>query len=44
MQLFDDGFADRFPAANLARLLNARLAQATLSKSDWIALGSIAKA
>src|SRR6201996_3921907 len=39
-----DGFADRFPAANLARLLNARLAQATLSKSDWIALGSIAKA
>lgn len=39
-----DGFADRFPAANLAKLLKARLAQPTLSKADWIALGSIAKA
>ncbi len=36
-----DGFADRFPAANLAKLLKARLAQPTLSKADWIALGSI---
>jgi DUF309 family protein family protein len=35
------GFADRFPAARLARLLNARLAQAMLSKSDWIAFGSL---
>jgi hypothetical protein len=39
-----DGFADRFPAANLAKLLKARLGQATLSKADWIALGSITKA
>jgi Domain of unknown function (DUF309) len=38
-----DGFADRFPAVNLARLLKARLAQTTLSKADWIALGSIAR-
>ena len=37
-----DGFADRFPAAQLARLLKARLAQASLSKADWIALGSLA--
>jgi len=36
-----DGFADRFPAAQLAKLLKARLAQATLSKSDWIAFGSL---
>ena len=35
-----DGFADRFPAAQLARLLKIRLTQASLSKSDWIALGS----
>jgi hypothetical protein len=38
-----DGFADRFPAAHLATLLEARLAQATLSKTDWIKIGSIAK-
>jgi hypothetical protein len=37
-----DGFADRFPAAQLARLLKARLSQASLSKADWIALGSLA--
>jgi hypothetical protein len=36
-----DGFADRFPKASLAKLLKTRLAQPTLSKSDWIALGSI---
>jgi Domain of unknown function (DUF309) len=36
-----NGFAERFPAAQLAELLKARLAQATLSKSDWIAFGSI---
>jgi hypothetical protein len=36
-----DGFADRFPAAQLAELLKARLSQASLSKSDWIALGSM---
>jgi hypothetical protein len=37
-----DGFADRLPAVRLARLLEARLAQLTLSKADWIALGSLA--
>jgi hypothetical protein len=37
-----DGFVKRFPAANLARLLKARLAQPSLSKTDWIALGSLA--
>src|SRR5579864_7426274 len=36
-----DGFADRFPAATLARLLAAKLALAFLSKADWIAIGSI---
>jgi hypothetical protein len=36
-----DGFADRFPAAALATLLKAKLAQAALSKADWIAIGSI---
>lgn len=36
-----DGFADRFPKASLAKLLKARLAQPTLSKADWIALGAI---
>jgi hypothetical protein len=36
-----DGFADRFPAAGLAKRLKTRLAQPTLSKADWIALGSI---
>jgi Domain of unknown function (DUF309) len=37
------GFADRFPAAHRARLLEARLAQPALSKTDWIAIGSIGK-
>jgi DUF309 family protein family protein len=36
-----DGFADRFPAAALATLLEAKLALASLSKADWIAIGSI---
>jgi hypothetical protein len=35
------GFVDRFPAAHLARLLKARLAQPSLSKSDWIAFGPL---
>ena len=38
-----DGFVERFPVAHLAALLEARLAQATLSKTDWIAIGSIDK-
>jgi hypothetical protein len=37
-----DGFADRFPAANLTKLLRARLAEPSLSKADWIALKSLA--
>jgi hypothetical protein len=36
-----DGFADRFPAAQLAKLLKTRLSQAQLAKSDWIAFGSL---
>ncbi|MGB6240260.1 MAG: DUF309 domain-containing protein, partial [Bradyrhizobium sp.] len=36
-----DGFADRFQAASLVKLLKTRLAQPALSKADWIALGSI---
>lgn len=36
-----DGFANRFPAANLARLLEARLAHPSLSKADWIAFGQL---
>jgi Domain of unknown function (DUF309) len=38
-----DGFADRFPAADLAGLLEARLAQPTLAKADWISIGSVGK-
>jgi len=36
-----DGFADRFPAKALGKLLEARLTQGQMSKSDWIAIGSI---
>ena len=36
-----DGFADRFPASALAKLLKARLALTSPSKADWIAIGSI---
>ena len=38
-----DGFADRFPAAHLGSLLEGRLAQPTLAKTDWIKIGSIGK-
>ncbi len=38
--LAGDGLINRFPAANLAGRLKARLAQPSLSKADWIALGS----
>jgi Domain of unknown function (DUF309) len=31
-----DGFADGFPTAALAALLNAKLAQPSLSKADWV--------
>jgi Domain of unknown function (DUF309) len=37
-----DGFADRFPADQLAKLLEARLAQPELSTTDWIKIGPIA--
>jgi hypothetical protein len=37
------GFADRFPTAALASLLTARLAQTSLSKADWIALGAVGR-
>ena len=37
-----DGFANRFPAVNLAKLLRARLVQPSLSEADWIAFGSLA--
>jgi hypothetical protein len=36
-----DGFADRFPAAQLGRLLETRLSQPTLANTDWIAIGRI---
>ena len=36
-----DGFADRFPATRLAAVLEARLIQSRLSKTDWIALSSL---
>ncbi|THD55681.1 MAG: DUF309 domain-containing protein [Bradyrhizobium sp.] len=39
-----DGFADSFPTAALAALLQAKLAQTTLSKADWVAIGSIGRA
>lgn len=35
-----DGFVDCFPAENLTKLLKARLTQPSLSRADWIALGS----
>ena len=34
-----DGFADRFPVAHLAGLLETRLAQPALAKTDWIKIG-----
>jgi hypothetical protein len=38
-----DGFADRFPTAALAVLLKAKLAQGSLSKADWVAIGPIGR-
>ena len=34
------GFADSFPIAALATHLRAKLARASLSKADWVALGA----
>jgi hypothetical protein len=36
-----DGFADRFPTIALAALLKTKLAQASLSKADWVEIGAI---
>jgi DUF309 family protein family protein len=41
MGVAGDGFADRFTAVRLARLLTAKLAQSSLSKSDWITIAPI---
>jgi hypothetical protein len=38
-----DGFADSFPTAALAALLQAKLAQASLSTADWIQVGSVGR-
>jgi hypothetical protein len=35
-----DGFADSFPTGALAARLQAKLTQASLSKADWVAIGS----
>src|SRR5580693_7321800 len=35
-----DGFADRFPTAALAALLQAKLGRASVSEVDWVAIGS----
>lgn len=38
-----DGFADGFPAAALAALLDAKLAQPALSKADWVNIGAVGR-
>ena len=38
-----DGFVDAFPTAALAELLEAKLAQSSLSKADWVKLGAIGR-
>jgi hypothetical protein len=38
-----DGFADGFPTAALAALLQAKLALPALSKADWVQIGAIAR-
>jgi hypothetical protein len=38
-----DGFADGFPTAALAALLQAKLALPSLSKADWVQIGAIAR-
>jgi Domain of unknown function (DUF309) len=39
-----DGFADGFPAAALAVLLQSRLERKQLSKADWVPFGTIGRA
>jgi hypothetical protein len=38
-----DGFADRFPTAALAALLQAKLGRASVSEVDWVAIGSVGR-
>ena len=38
-----DGFADSFPTAALAALLQAKLAQPLLSKADWVKIGTASR-
>jgi hypothetical protein len=38
-----DGFADGFPTAALAALLQAKLAQPGLSEADWVKIGAVSR-
>jgi hypothetical protein len=38
-----DGFADGFPTAALAALLNAKLVLPLLSKADWVEIGAVGR-
>jgi putative copper export protein len=38
-----DGFADSFPTAALAALLQAKLGRASLTKADWVPIGSVGR-
>lgn len=38
-----DGFVDGFPTAALAGLLEAKLAQPSLSKADWIEIAAVGR-
>jgi hypothetical protein len=38
-----DGFADGFPTAALAEVLEAKLAQPLLSKADWVKFGAVSR-
>ena len=38
-----DGFADGFPTAALTALLQAKLAQKSLSEADWVNIGAIGR-
>jgi predicted metal-dependent hydrolase len=38
-----DGFVDAFPTAALAALLKTKLALPSLSKADWVALGTVGR-
>src|ERR1700682_1742587 len=39
-----DGFADGFPTAALAEVLEVKLAQPLLSKADWVKFGAVSRA